>query len=190
MNPSVIILFQFFIFFVIGCNKNESPTENQNPFSELTKSSKRGLAYNLTNSADLDTLKGGVSWWYNWHYSTSAPTDYYNNYQMEFIPMLWGGNTSLNDMAQVKNFILSHPEIKYLLIMNEPNLVDQANRTPEEAATDWIKYEHVISDLAAEQRTVYLVGPAMNWGTMTNYSDPIVWLDAFYAAYKLSLIHI
>ncbi len=184
MNPSVIILFQFFIFFVIGCNKNESPTENQNPFSELTKSSKRGLAYNLTNSADLDTLKGGVSWWYNWHYSTSAPTDYYNNYQMEFIPMLWGGNTSLNDMAQVKNFILSHPEIKYLLIMNEPNLVDQANRTPEEAATDWIKYEHVISDLAAEQRTVYLVGPAMNWGTMTNYSDPIVWLDAFYAAYK------
>ena len=68
--------------------------------------------------------------------------------------------------------------------MNEPNLVDQANRTPEEAATDWIKYEHVISDLAAEQRTVYLVGPAMNWGTMTNYSDPIVWLDAFYAAYK------
>ncbi|MFZ1518903.1 MAG: hypothetical protein WAU11_09020 [Ignavibacteriaceae bacterium] len=61
MNPSVIILFQFFIFFVIGCNKNESPTENQNPFSEFKKSSKRGLAYNLTNSADLDTLNGGVS---------------------------------------------------------------------------------------------------------------------------------
>ncbi len=24
----------------------------------------------------------------------------------------------------------------------------------------------------------------MNWGTMQNYSDPVVWLDAFYAAYK------
>lgn len=45
-------------------------------------------------------------------------------------------------------------------------------------------YEQVISDLAAEQRTVYLVEPAMNWGTMTNYSDPITWLDAFYEAYK------
>ncbi|MCA9744538.1 hypothetical protein KC734_23575, partial [candidate division KSB1 bacterium] len=38
--------------------------------------------------------------------------------------------------------------------------------------------------LAALQRTVYLVGPAMNWGTMTGYADPIVWLDDFYAAYK------
>lgn len=87
-------------------------------------------------------------------------------------------------MAQVKSFILSHTEIKYLLVVNEPNLVDQANRTPDQAASDWIKYEQVISDLAAEQRTVYLVEPAMNWGTMTNYSDPITWLDAFYAAYK------
>jgi hypothetical protein len=24
----------------------------------------------------------------------------------------------------------------------------------------------------------------MNWGTMTNYSDPVVWLDDFYLAYK------
>ena len=68
--------------------------------------------------------------------------------------------------------------------MNEPNLVDQANRTPVQAATDWIKYEQVIEDLAAQNRTVYLVGPAMTWGTMTNYSDPVVWLDDFYTAYK------
>ncbi len=41
----------------------------------------------------------------------------------------YGGNTNLNNMAQVKSFILSHTEIKYLLVVNEPNLVDQANRT-------------------------------------------------------------
>ena len=176
-----------FIFLLIitfwGCSKKEqSPTETQP--DEITKSPKRGLAYNLTNAADLDTLKSGVSWWYNWSISTNAPSDYYSKYKMEFIPMLWGGNTSSNDMTLVENFILSHPEIKYLLVMNEPNLTDQANRTPGQAAVDWVKYEKIISDLAGQNRTVYLVGPAMNWGTMTNYSDPVVWLDDFYTAYK------
>ena len=100
--------------------------------------------------------------------------------------MLWGGNTSTTAMANAKSFILSHPEIKYLLVMNEPNLTDQANRLPFEAAQDWLKYEHVVSDLAAQGRTIYIVGPAMNWGTMSGYSDPITWLDDFYEAYKLA----
>ena len=177
-------IFYIVIFlFLLGCSKEES-TQTLDPPSQITKSPKRGLAYDLKNAADLDTLKSGVSWWYNWYHSSTAPTNYYSTYQMEFIPMLWGGNTSANDMAIVKNFILAHPEIKYLLVMNEPNLVDQANRTPVQAATDWIKYEQVIADLAAQQRAIELVGPAMNWGTMTNYSDPVVWLDDFYAAYK------
>lgn len=177
-------IFYIVIFlFLLGCSKEES-TQTLDPPSQITKSPKRGLAYDLINAADLDTLKSGVSWWYNWYHSSTAPTNYYSTYQMEFIPMLWGGNTSANDMAIVKNFILAHPEIKYLLVMNEPNLVDQANRTPVQAAADWIKYEQVIADLAAQQRTIEIVGPAMNWGTMTNYSDPVVWLDDFYAAYK------
>ena len=177
-------IFYIAIFlFLLGCSKEES-TQTLDPPSQITKSPKRGLAYDLKNAADLDTLKSGVSWWYNWYHSSTAPTNYYSTYQMEFIPMLWSGNTSANDMAIVKNFILAHPEIKYLLVMNEPNLVDQANRTPVQAATDWIKYEQVIADLAAQQRVIELVGPAMNWGTMTNYSDPVVWLDDFYAAYK------
>lgn len=183
-NYRFIIVAVIFLTFV-GCNKEDSTsTQTPDPNPQITKSTKRGLAYDLKNAADLDTLKSGVSWWYNWYHSTIAPPNYYTDYVMEFIPMLWGGNTSTNDMAIVKNFILNHPEIKYLLVMNEPNLVDQANRTPVQAASDWIKYEQVISDLAAQQRKIELVGPAMNWGTMTNYSDPVVWLDDFYLAYK------
>ncbi len=68
--------------------------------------------------------------------------------------------------------------------MNEPNLTDQANCTPTQAATDWLMYEQIISDLANKGRTVYLVGPQMNWGTMSGYADPVAWLDAFYAAYQ------
>jgi len=179
---SIIILVLFPIL-VLSCGKDDATT-NPPVDSKIEKSSKRGLAYNLKDAADLDTLKSGVSWWYNWYYTTTAPANYFDDYQMEFIPMLWGGNTSANDMTAVKSFILNHPEVKYLLVMNEPNLIDQANRTPEQAAVDWIKYEQVVNDLAAQQRTVYLVGPAMTWGTMPNYSDPVVWLDAFYNAYK------
>ncbi len=179
-----LIIFAIIVLLFVSCNKEDSSTQPPDPIPQFTKSPKRGISYDLMNSADLDTLKSGVSWWYNWYHSTTAPTNYYTTYEMEFIPMLWGGNTSNNYMTIVKNFILAHPEIKYLLVLNEPNLVDQANRTPVQAAADWIKYEQVVSDLAAQQRTIELVGPAMNWGTMTDYWDPVVWLDAFYSAYK------
>jgi hypothetical protein len=170
-----------------GCAKTDSaPTQIQNPPTRIEKSPKRGIAYDLTDPADLDTLKAGVSWWYNWYFQTGAGTGYYARYQMEFIPMLWGGNSSDADMIKVRDFILNHSEIKYLLVMNEPNLTDQANRTPAQAAADWLKYEMVIKELAAHQRAVYLVGPAMTWGTMADYWDPVVWLDSFIETYRLA----
>jgi O-glycosyl hydrolase len=103
---------------------------------------------------------------------------------MDFVPMLWGGNTSTFDSVSVENFILAHAEVQYLLVMNEPNMIEQANRTPTQAAMDWTRYERIVADLANKGRTVYLVGPAMNWGTMTDYSNPVVWLDAFYTSYQ------
>ncbi|MBN2010460.1 hypothetical protein JW960_14025 [candidate division KSB1 bacterium] len=180
----VLIILACLIFMnVSGCKKDSAPTQIKEEPTKIEKSPKRGLAYNLTAAADLDTLKTGVSWWYNWHFTTSAPAGYYDDYQMEFIPMLWGKNNT-NDFSQAKSFILGHPEIQYLLALNEPNLTDQANQTPAQAAQNWPKYEQLILELASQNRTVYLVGPAMNWGTMNNYWDPVVWLDAFYDAYE------
>ncbi len=170
-----------------GCKDDPAPTDTLPPDGDTTtvaRSPKRGLAFNLADTADIRALAGGVSWWYNWATSTPAPTGFYRAYQMEFIPMVWGGNPGAQMIADVKNFILAHPEVKYLLVLNEPNLTDQANRLPADAAADWVKYERIISDLAAQGRTVFLVGPAMTWGTMTDYWDPIVWLDTFYAAYR------
>jgi len=175
------------LFMGIAGSCEDEPTGPAIPgdtIQTIQKSPKRGLSYNLTNALDLDTLKRGVSWWYNWYHSTSAPQGYYEDYQMEFIPMIWGGNPSLASVTAAKAFILAHPEVDYLLVMNEPNLVDQANRTPQQAASDWIIYEQVIQDLANQGREIKLVGPAMNWGTLENYSDPVVWLDAFYSHFE------
>ena len=185
MIKRIIALLLFIGLAFLGC-ENNSPIADQTdePADIIEKSSKRGLAFNLTHPDDFESLKEGVAWWYNWHWNTAAPENYYQDYQMEFIPMLWGGNTSDSDIENVKNFIISHPEVKYLLVMNEPNLIDQANRTPSQAAIDWLVYEQVKSDLSEQGRDIAIVGPAMNWGTMNDYWDPVVWLDAFYQSFR------
>lgn len=182
-----IILFIIISIILSGCkDKSSTVTDNQQVQTNITKSPKRGISFDISSAADMAAISKGISWWYNWGTSPNSklPANYKDTYKMDFIPMLWGGNTSVNDILIVENFIINHPDVQYLLVMNEPNLKDQANRTPSQAAQDWLNYEKVASDLAAKGRTIFLVGPAMNWGTMANYSDPVVWLDAFFAAYK------
>jgi hypothetical protein len=148
------------------------------PTSTVTKSAKRGVAYDLASPADLAALSPGVSWWYNWspNPNPSVPADYSARYSMDFYPMLWNGNFN---SANIVAFLKANPNIKYLLVLNEPNLVSQANVTPQQAAQLWPQYEAV-----AAQTGVQIVGPAITWGTMPNYQDPIQWLDAFSAAYR------
>ena len=123
-------------------------------------------------------LSPGVSWWYGWSQKPQAavPADHVARYGMDFVPMLWNGNFTDTD---IEAQLAADTSIKYLLLLNEPNLTDQANLTPQAAAQLWPRYEAV-----AAKTGVKLVGPAITWGTMTGYSDPVVWLDAFYAAYK------
>ena len=127
---------------------------------------------------DLQALSPGVSWWYNWgsQPNSGVPSNYLTQYQMDFIPMVWGVNYNVNS---VETYLLANPSIKYLLVMNEPNLTDQANLTPQQAAAIWPDFEAI-----AARTGVKIVGPAITWGTMPGYSDPVVWLDAFYAAYE------
>ncbi|RPI01535.1 MAG: hypothetical protein EHM64_15560, partial [Ignavibacteriae bacterium] len=172
----------------LGCSKGPSAIDSPStpPHLHPTKSSKRGIAYNIPAAEDLAAIQKGVSWWYNWGITPNSmiPDNYYTAYGMDFVPMLWGGNTNIADLVNVENFILAHAEVQYLLVMNEPNLTDQANRTPAQAAADWPAYERIVSDLAKKGRTVYIVGPAMTWGTMSGYSNPVAWLDAFTSAYR------
>jgi hypothetical protein len=95
---------------------------------------------------------------------------------MDYFPMLWNGNF---DAPGIVAFLKANPAIHYLLVLNEPNVGGQAWLTPQQAAALWPQYEAV-----AKQARVKIVGPQMTWGTMTGYTDPVVWLDAFYAAYE------
>ena len=142
------------------------------------KSPKRGVAYDFASLTDLQALSAGVSWWYNWsaHPSNALPSTAAAQAAMDYIPMLWNASY---DAPSVEAYILANPGIKYLLVLNEPNLVDQADLTPAQAAAAWPGYEAVAAATGAK-----IVGPAITWGTMPNFSDPVVWLDAFIAAYQ------
>lgn len=144
----------------------------------IAKSAKRGIAYDLSDPADLQVLSPGVSWWYNWspQPNTGVPSDYLTQYQMDFYPMIWGANYNVNS---VETYLQANPKIKYLLVMNEPNLTSQSNLTPQQAAALWPDFEAI-----SAKTGVKIVGPAITWGTMANYTDPVQWLDAFYAAYE------
>ena len=93
-----------------------------------TRSVKRGVAYALSDADDFTALNPGVGWWYNWHHSSGKPADHGG---MEFVPMLWNFNF---DKATIEASIQTHGS-QYLLVLNEPNLVDQANLVPSAAAS-------------------------------------------------------
>ena len=153
-------------------------TPTPTPAPTAPKSAKRGVAYDLASSADMSALSPGVSWWYNWspNPNSAVPSDYASQYAMDFYPMLWSGNFNA---ANVVAFLKANPGIQYMLVLNEPNLMSQSNMTPQQAAKLWPQYEAI-----AAQTGVKIVGPAITWGTMTGYEDPVAWLDAFYAAYR------
>ncbi len=142
------------------------------------KSAKRGIAYDLNAAADHAVLAPGVSWWYGWGTQAGGGTSaaLRATHGMDFIPMLWNGN--FND-AQVQQQLLADPKIRYLLVVNEPNLTDQANLTPSQAAALWPRFEAI-----AQATGVQIVGPQITWGTMPDFADPVAWMDAFYAAYR------
>ena len=143
-----------------------------------SKSAKRGIASAFPNRSDLSALSSGVSWWYNWspRYQ-EAVGGLHQEGIADFIPMSWNGNNP----DQIRAFLREHPEVRYLLMYNEPNFQDQANMTPAYAASIWPTFEQI-----AEEFQIELVGPALNYcgGCVIVDGAPIdspftVWMDLF-----------
>ncbi|WP_421893181.1 glycosyl hydrolase [Marinoscillum sp.] len=145
------------------------------------KSEKRGLGYGYHSQKDLEVLAPGVSWWYNWFYMPDEGVrDTYQQSGVAYVPMAWNGNFNKSETIR---FLESHPEVEFLLGFNEPNFKDQANMTPSQAAAMWPELEEL-----ATRFDLKLIGPAVNYcgncvsENGTTYSDPIVYLDDFFAA--------
>ena len=137
-------------------------------------SPKRGIAYGKHSVADMNALKPGISWWYNWSSAPeSAINTNYESFGVEFVPMAWG---KINDpdafIAVIK------PGAKYLLAFNEPNFNDGARLTPQEAVNAWPNIEKIA---AAKGLEIVSASPAFNGpSNYGGYSSPIAWHDEFF----------
>lgn len=137
-------------------------------------SPKRGIAYGHHSIADMNVLKPGISWWYNWSaVPESNVNDNYESLGVEFVPMAWG---KINDpdafIATVK------PGAKYLLAFNEPNFNDGARLTPQEAVNAWPNIEKIA---AAKGLEIVSASPAFNGpSNYGGYQSPVDWHDEFF----------
>ena len=147
---------------------------------QLPKSPKRGVAFNFSVADDLPLLSDAISWDYNWgNDQNSLAATWMDDEGIEYCPMCWSGNYNAD---RIRAYVAAHPSTKYLLAFNEPNLKDQANMTPAKAAELWLPVVALAKEL-----NLKLVSPAMNYGTLSGYSDPIKWLDEFFAQPQVSL---
>ena len=176
MATARTIIFATVVLLFAACQPPEtpSPSDEMNVVDAMPKSAKRGVAFSFTQVTDLPLMSPYISWDYNWGNTASNDAAMcFDANEMDFCPMCWNGNYSTD---KIRAFVAAHPNTKYLLAFNEPNLTDQANMTPSKAAELWPS----VVDLAKELN-LKLVSPAMNYGTLAGYSDPIKWLDEFFA---------
>ena len=161
----------------------ESPSvlpDEKNVADNMHKSPKRGVAFNFSVADDLPLLTDAISWDYNWgNDQNSLAASWMDEEGVEFCPMCWSSNYNAD---RIRAYVAAHPSTKYLLAFNEPNLKDQANMTPAKAAEFW---PPVVA--LAKELNLKLVSPAMNYGTVSGYNDPIKWLDEFFAQPDVSL---
>lgn len=176
MATARTIIFATVVLLFAACQPPEtpSPSDEMNVVDVMPKSAKRGVAFSFTQVTDLPLMSPYISWDYNWGNTPSNDAAmWFDANEMDFCPMCWNGNYNAD---AIRAFVAAHPNTKYLLGFNEPNLTDQANMTPAQAAAIW---SPVVA--LAKELNLKLVSPAMNYGTLAGYSDPIKWLDEFFA---------
>ena len=176
MATARTIIFATVVLLFAACQPPEtpSPSDEMNVVDAMPKSAKRGVAFSFTQVTDLPLMSPYISWDYNWGNTPSNDAAmWFDANEMDFCPMCWNGNYNAD---AIRAFVAAHPNTKYLLGFNEPNLTDQANMTPSKAAELW---PPVVA--LAKELNLKLVSPAMNYGTLAGYSDPIKWLDEFFA---------
>jgi len=123
-----------------------------------------------------DSNAPGIHWFYNWsHALTPHVSDASLQNGVVFIPQLW------NDFwdpavlrARVGEWRAAGHAVEFLMTYNEPMLPDQASMTPQRAAADWRRLVPLARELDLK-----LVSPAMTFGTIPRYGDPLDWLSAF-----------
>jgi|HubBroStandDraft_1064217.scaffolds.fasta_scaffold36103_2 putative glycosyl hydrolase len=163
---------------------------------------KKGLAYGNNSPADLQALTvgrrgpdgtGGIWWWMNW---TSFPDQSLAStepaaittasmFGIEYVPMIFNVQSVPQTVQGSTLQKQVPPNSKYLLTFNVANFTGMgfAGVLPEDAAKQWPAIENFANSynpaLEIISPTIDYCTPGPTSGCLGNYSNPIVWLDAF-----------
>lgn len=168
----------------VACDSDDDSSSPDNTTTEVRhvaqRSAKRGVGYSFQlPQTDMFLLGNTISWFYNWGPDCSSDVQAQAaQYGVSFVPMAWNNNY---DTARISNMVRVFDN-EYLLAFNEPNLTDQANMTPQVAAKYWPALRSY-----AKSKGLKIVSPAMNYGTLSGYNDPVKWLDEFFAQDGVSI---
>lgn len=133
---------------------------------EAVRSPKRGLCANKLSAEDFAALAPGVSWFYNWHFTTDmAPPA---GLGFAYIPMAWGDFPEA--YAGLDQRLASGPKPPVVFASNEPNLKGQAFLTPEACAASFKRVQEI-----AARHGVPVVGP--HWALGSAPGDSITAMD-------------
>lgn len=145
---------------------------------EPVQSRKRGLCANKLSSEDIKALAPGVSWFYNWHFTTENTVP--DGVHFDYLPMVWGHEGD-DDLKGIDAYLASHAKPRAVLAINEPNISGQAYITPEATAALYKKVKAI-----ADKYQVPVVGPNMALGSLANGSikamDPFEKKEVLYGA--------
>ncbi|QDS71676.1 hypothetical protein FKW77_008023 [Venturia effusa] len=155
----------------VAASVQASPAASTNPAAAATASTstssvggKRGIAYNSPSLAKL--LIGKSQWAYNWASVNGGLAS-----GVEFLPMLWGAGTEKTG-TWVKDATAGIAAgATALLGFNEPDHTEQANMSPQAAATAF--KTHMTDNFAGKAK---LVSPAVTNG---GGSMGLGWLKSF-----------
>jgi len=118
-----------------GSSSSSSAAPSSTGSSSSGKSGKRGVAYNDAKLTDCLVSSPAVSWGYNWGSSSSGLSD-----SVKFIPTLWGPKSEFtNDWSKNAQSAIDSGST-HLFSFNEPDLGEQANLSPSEAAAAYKEY--------------------------------------------------
>ena len=131
------------------------------------QSRKRGVCVNRLEAADFAALAPGVSWFYNWNFTTrDLPPP---GVRMEFVPTAWGDVPE--HLTGLDAYLADHHP-RAVLALNEPNLKGQAFIPPERSASFLERVKAI-----ADRRGIPVVGPQMAMGSSKDDSitavDPL-----------------
>ena len=182
---SILLSSTLVALMLVACEHPEpDPIVDSNEYAYIqAKSPKRGVSFSWQMNEDFDLLGPAVSWSYNWANTPAASQENkYKQYGIQFVPMCWNNNYSPDNISA---YYAAHADKQnYLLGYNEPNLTDQANMTPQQAAAKWNDVVDV-----AKKNNARLISPALNWGTLPGYSNGVQWLQEFFTLVNPNDVH-